>query len=95
MFTAGTLTYRDTTEAVVNASNMLSKCRAKSADLCHESLPRQIRKLTDEVRTRKTAKVNTKTPAASGLFLHRHCQTQSLLPVCYVRCCVLKPMYFE
>lgn len=84
-------------QTLINASNMLSKCRTKSGDLCHAPFPRQIRDLTSEERTHKAAKDDAKTHAASGsaLFLHAHCHAQSLLPVCYVRCCVLKPVYFE
>jgi hypothetical protein len=85
----------DIPQAIINASNMLSNCCTKSADLCEESFPSQIRKLRREERTHKAAKGDQKTPPASALFLHPHSQTRSLLPVSYVRYCVLNPVYFE
>ena len=85
----------DIPQAIINASNMLSKCRTKSADLCHESLPSQIRRLRSEERKHKAAKLDQRTHPASALFLHPQSQTQSLLPVSYVRYCVLNPVYFE
>jgi hypothetical protein len=82
-------------QTIINASNMLSNCRGKSGDLCDASFPRQIRNLTEQVRTRKTAKVETRTQPASASFVHAHWQAHAFLPVCYARCCVLKPVYFK
>jgi hypothetical protein len=82
-------------QTIINASNMLSNCRGKSGDLCHASFSRQIRNLTEEVRTRKTAKVETRTQPASASFVHAHWEAHAFLPVCYARCCVLKPVYFK
>ena len=82
-------------QTIINASNMLSNCRRKSGDLCDASFGRQIRNLTEEVRTRKTAKVETRTQPASASFVHARWQTHAFLPVCYARCCVLKPVYFK
>ena len=82
-------------QTIINASNMLSNCRAKSGDLCDASFPRQIRNLTEEARTRKTAKVETQKQPTSASFVHAHWQAHTFLPVCYARCCVLKPVYFK